>query len=126
MSSRSHGKQIHKPTNLVTFFALFSVSHLSGILVHKEKTTELGPFFSRVLLLNISFPTFYWSEELKEIKYEVLNVRNRNFANLDWLSSVVQENVGCVRGNQSRADRAVCLLRAVFLEDLHIAYLVLH
>jgi len=56
-----------------------------------------------VLLRNISFPTFYWSEEFKEIKHEVLDVRNRNFANSDWLSSVVQENVGCVRGNQSGA-----------------------
>ena len=31
---------------------------------------------SLLLLLNISFPTFYWSEELKKIKHEVLNVRN--------------------------------------------------
>ena len=42
----------------------------------KEKTAEPGQFLLSVLLLNISFPTSYWSEELKEIKHEVLNVRN--------------------------------------------------
>ena len=85
----------------------------------------LAKYFSRVLLLNISFPTFYWSEELKEITHEVLNVRNRNFANSDWLSSVVQKNAGCVRGNQSGADRAVCLLRSVSLAFLRSALCLL-
>ena len=94
----------------------------------KEKTAEPGQFLLSVLLLNISFPTFYWSEELKEIKHEVLDVRNRNFANSDWLSSNVQENLGCIRGNRSGADRAVCLLRSVslaFLRSASISCLVL-